>query len=251
MGRAQLDSLEAVVFEGTMPERYRAAFDSNAKREHAAIVSRRAGAVAHVEIWKRLPAGAATLCIVADDRPGLLSLISAALVAWEMDVVSAQIYTRTIPHSGKAEAVDLVGVKRTFNGPQPLLSPDAAHVAGTLEELIAGRTTPEEVVRRARPSTGAATGSSTRVTFDENPREELAELTVETSDRPGLLLAISQALYRAQVQIIASDAKTVQGRVVDRFTIAELDGRPIRAESRGRVQMAVLSAIENLTRGSF
>lgn len=244
-----LNAEETSLFEATMPERYRAAFDSIAMREHAAIVGRRGGAIARVEIWKRLPAGAAALCIVADDRPGLLSLVSAALVAWEMDVVSAQIYTRAVAHGGMAEAVDLVWVRRTFHGPQPVLSSDAAHVAGTLEDLIAGRTTPEEVVRRARPSTRPAAGSSTRVTFDENPREELAELTVETSDRPGLLLAISRALFRAQVQIIASDARTIQGRVVDRFTIAELDGRPVRPERRGHVQMAVLSAIEALAHG--
>jgi [protein-PII] uridylyltransferase len=122
-------------------------------------------------------------------------------------------------------------------------------VARTLEELIAGRTTPAEVVTRTRLSTRPAGGASTRVTFDENPREELAELTVETSDRPGLLLAISQALFRAQVQIIASDAATVKGQVVDRFTIVELDGRPIRPERRGLVQLAVLSAIETLARG--
>jgi len=231
-----------------MPERYRSAFDSNDAREHAAIVARRAGAVAHVEIWKRLGQGVAVLCIVADDRPGLLSLISAALVACELDVVSAQIYTRVVPQSGKAEAIDLIWVQRTSNVARPVLPPDAAQIASTLHELISGRSTLESVVKRARPSVRPAAGASTRVTFDQNLNEELAVLTVETSDRPGLLLAISQALFRAQVQIIASDAATLKDQVVDRFTIVELDGRPIRAERRGVVQMAVLSAIESLAR---
>lgn len=250
MTRTSLDRGGASAFQATMPERYRSAFDTDAAREHAAIVSRRSTALAHVEIWKRLAGGVAVLCIVADDRPGLLSLISAALVASEMDVVSAQIYTRTGAHSRKAEAVDLLWVRRTSNVARPVLPPDAAHVAQTLEALISGRTTLQTVVKRARPSMRPAAGSSTRVTFDENPHEELAVLTVETSDRPGLLLTISQALFEAQVQIIASDATTMKGHVVDRFTIVELDGKPIRSERRGWVQMAVLSAIETLTRGA-
>lgn len=232
-----------------MPERYRSAFDSNAAHQHAAIVGRRSGAVAHVEIWKRLAGGVAVLCIVADDRPGLLSLVSAALVACEMDVVSAQIYTRSNPQRGKAEAVDLLWVQRKSHVARPVLPPDATHIAEILHELISGRTTIESVVKRARPSPRPTAGTSTRVTFDENHDEELAVLTVETSDRPGLLLAISQALFRAQVQIIASDATSIKGQVVDRFTIVEFDGNPIRAARRGLVQMAVLSAIETLARG--
>lgn len=249
MARASLDTENASSFHTTMPERYRSAFDSTDAREHAAIVARRGGAVAHVEIWKRLARGVAVLCIVADDRPGLLSLISAALVACEMDVVSAQIYTRIVPQSGKAEAVDLIWVQRTSNVVRPVLPPDAVQIADMLHELITGRATLESMARRrARPSMRPTAGSSTRVTFDANADEELSVLTVETSDRPGLLLAISQALFRAQVQIIASDAATLKGQVVDRFTIVELDGQPIRAERRGVVQMAVLSAIETLAR---
>jgi UTP:GlnB (protein PII) uridylyltransferase len=71
-------------------------------------------------------------------------------------------------------------------------------------------------------------------------------LTVETYDRPGLLLAITLALFRAAVQIVASDATTAGGRVVDRFTLAELDGSPVLRHRRGAVQTAVLSALDSL-----
>jgi [protein-PII] uridylyltransferase len=87
------------------------------------------------------------------------------------------------------------------------------------------------------------------VTFDETAEAGLEVLTVETFDRPGLLLTITQALFRAGVQIVATDATTRNGRVVDRFTIAELDGSPVRPPRRGIVQMEVLSAVESLARG--
>jgi UTP:GlnB (protein PII) uridylyltransferase len=53
------------------------------------------------------------------------------------------------------------------------------------------------------------------------------------------------------VQIVESEATTRDGRVVDRFTIAELDGSPVSRQKRGVVQMEVLGAIDALTRGSL
>jgi len=73
-------------------------------------------------------------------------------------------------------------------------------------------------------------------------------LTVVTSDRPGLLLAITRALHRARVQILGSEATTKDGRVVDRFTLVELDGAPLRTSRRGVLQVEVLAAIDSLGR---
>src|SRR5450432_3702578 len=81
-------------FSGSMPARYREVFDAAAVAEHAAIVSRRAGNPAHVEVWRRLEEGVTVVCVVADDRPGLLSRITASLVIHSMDIVAAQAYTR-------------------------------------------------------------------------------------------------------------------------------------------------------------
>lgn len=236
-------------FHDSMPERYRKAFDATAIVEHAAIVQRRAAAPAHAEIWRRLPNGGAIVCVVADDRPGLLSFISASLVAQAMDVMAAQVYTRASAEGPVAEAVDFLWLKRDGDNALPILDADLARIAETLRSLITGEVALETVIRGARPMRPAPPGASTRVTFDERPDAGLGVLTVETFDRPGLLLAITQALFRARVQIIASDAATKRGRVVDSFTIVELDGAPIRHDRRGVVQMAVLSAIEAVARG--
>ena len=237
-------------FHASMPDRYREAFDPRAIREHADIVARRDGAPVHVEIWQRQAKGGATLCVVADDRPGLLSLISAALVAHQMNVVAAQAYTRVDPATGRPEAIDFLWLQRDAALPMPIGKSDAKRIAEMLRALVLGETTLEAVVRKVRVSRPAPPGASTRVTFDESPDAGLAVLTVETFDRPGLLLAITQALFRARVQIIATDAATRAGRVVDRFTIAEIDGAPVRSPRRGVVQMEVLSAIDALARGA-
>jgi [protein-PII] uridylyltransferase len=245
-GNRPVDAVAA--FRASMPARYRESFDGAAIREHAAIVARREGEPAHVEIWRRLPQGGAVACVVADDRPGLLSLISATLVAQSLDVVSAQAYTRSL--ASGAEAVDFLWLRRDADHPMPIRAADAARVTELLVGLLSGSRTIESVLRRpgGRPSVPPGTG--TRVTFNETANQGLSVLTVETYDRPGLLLAITLALFNARVQIVSSEAETTGERVVDRFSVVELDGTPIAKNRRGTVQTAVLAAIDTLsTRG--
>jgi [protein-PII] uridylyltransferase len=247
MLRASLAPEPSTAFVESMPERYRAAFDQEAMGEHAQIVRRRTSAPAHVEIWRRLPRGVVVLCIVADDRPGLLSFISAAVVIHGMDVVSALAFTRVLP-DGSGEAVDFLWLRRVGETDTPVIESDVRRLGEVLSEIITGALPMEEAVRRARPPRVVPAGSFTHVTFDES-LAGLVVLTVETFDRPGLLLAITLALFRAHVQIIATDAVTKGAQVVDRFTIVELDGSPVTKNRRGVVQIEVLDAIDAIARG--
>ncbi|MDP9035543.1 MAG: hypothetical protein M3O50_12125 [Myxococcota bacterium] len=233
-------------FYASMPARYRELYEGDPVEEHAAIAARREGAPAHVEIWRRLPKGGAIVCVVADDRAGLLSHISAALLVHAMDVIAAQAYTRDTPLG--PEAFDLFWLRRSPPQRLPISDTDVARIMSTLRALVAGEVTVDAVARQGRERPPPPPGATTRVTFDETADADIAVLTVETFDRPGLLLAITEALSRARVQIIASEATTTRDRrVLDRFTIVELDGAPIRAQRRGVLQIEVLSAIDAVT----
>jgi [protein-PII] uridylyltransferase len=234
-------------FYASMPGRYRELFDIQDAREHAAIVARRAGTPAHAEIWKRLPNGGAVVCVVADDRPGLLSFISAALVVHMMDVVAAQVYTRASPEG--AEAVDLFWLRREGPEPLPVLESHAVGIAGVLRALVTRELTIDAIKRETGARPVPPPGASTRVTFEEAADTGLAVLTVETFDRPGLLLAITRALSRARVQIVGSEATSREGKAVDRFTMVELDGTPLRPDRRGILRIEVLAAIDSVARG--
>jgi [protein-PII] uridylyltransferase len=230
-------------FLESMPARYRELFDGVAAREHQGIVERRGENPVHAELWKRLPRGRAIACVVAADRPGLLSFIAASLVVSGMDVESAQAFTRETT----GEAVDLFWLRREGAPPSPVLEADVARMSALLRELVSGRTTIDAITARTRAA--APSDAPTRVTFEETADGGVAVLTVETFDRPGLLLAVTRALYRARVQIIASEARSDGGRVIDRFSIVELDGAPLRASRRGLLQVEVLTAIDALRHG--
>lgn len=234
MSHEEAERLAAYV--ASMPPAYRQSFDLEATRLHAGIVERRAGRGAHVEIWKELSERVVAICVVADDKPGLLSSISAALVEHRIDVVSADAYCRTLP-DGRIEAVDFLYIRRLPNARgsiAPIRVKDILALAQAIETAV-----PEEVV----PPPSTRPGSSARVKFDDG-ENGVTVLTVEAVDRPGLLLAVTQALFRAGVQIVGLRATTERGCAVDRFELAEPNGQPLRKTRLLELQCTILGALE-------
>src|SRR5271157_3562427 len=113
-----------LALRASMPESYGATFDMRSIGEHAEIIARRSGPV-HVEIWRQQGDGRAVLCVVADDRPGLLSMICAALVAVGVNVVAARVFTRSLGN-GQGEAIDFFTIEGDANHSVPSSPTDVA-----------------------------------------------------------------------------------------------------------------------------
>jgi [protein-PII] uridylyltransferase len=225
-----------------MPESYRRNFDARAMAAHFAIAEARGEELVSVGSFPSSRSGTA-LCVVAEDRPGLLATISASFVLSRLDVIEAEAYTRR--RAGTAEeAIDIFWVRR--DPPelrdQPVGPEHIAQLKSTLAGLLEGKLDRAHV-GEARP-TPTPSAVETVVRFIEGSDGSFATLEVETGDRSGLLLALSQALFNQRVQIIASQVKTTGTRVYDRFSIVEFDGSPISATRRLEIQVAVLSAVD-------
>lgn len=197
--------------------------------------ARREASATRVEIWKGLPERVVAICIVADDRPGLLSQISAALVAHEIDVVTAHAYCRA-RSNGTQEAIDLLWIRRVAraNGSiGPIRARDVAAIGEMVDALVRGNAKLEPAVGFARAVRAAA--ANTRVLFDDGAGDGTMVLTVQATDRPGLLLVVSKAIFRAQLQILGLRATSEEGRAVDRFHLErQHDARPPRENRRAR-----------------
>ena len=229
-------------FLATMPPRYRSAHSTAAILEHASIAAARGDRVAHVGSFVAEASGAYGLCVVADDRPGLLAMISAALLLAKLEVHNAEAYTRR-RRDGVPEGVDLFWVQEE-GGAAPtaatLSDERLATVAGRLQELLEGQVAPSS----ALPGLSPATPTETTVRFVENDDGGLTTLEVQTTDRSGLLLALSQALFETEVQIVSSEVRTRAGEVLDRFDLLERDGSSIKPDRRLAIQVAVLAAVQ-------
>lgn len=219
-------------FAASLPAEYRDRFNAEQIAVHARTSEIRAGSAIAATIFPWSTVGQRALCVVADDRPGLLSLISSALTELGFDVDAAEAYTRHAPR----EAVDIFWLR----DPEGLVTSDQVGAfVDLVEEILAGR--PEKTLPTPVPLAPAGLGTTVR--FLEDADGALTVLEVETDDRSGLLWTITRALYRQNVQIVGSKIRTEASRVYDKFTIVELDGTLIRNERRLTIQVEVLSAI--------
>jgi UTP:GlnB (protein PII) uridylyltransferase len=111
-----------------------------------------------------------------------------------------------------------------------------------LDGLVRGRAGLERL--RAIAPVPADRSVQMRVGFEADARDGAMVLTVQGSDRPGLLFMISKALFAEDVRITHSDVATHDGSVLDRFHLTEMDGSPLRRARLLGIQTAVLGAID-------
>jgi [protein-PII] uridylyltransferase len=229
-------------FAASMPPRYVVLFDPHSIRRHALIAHRRGGCVAYAEVWRALADGSAALCVVAEDRPGLLSAIAAALVSHRLDVITALVFSR-VTDTGAVEAVDFLWVRRAGADDTSAIGGDeAASVGEVLSAILTGSVSVDQIASRALA--GSPPGESgVVVRFDAADEQGRAVLHVEAPDRPGMLLTITRELFQQGSQIVRSLVRTADARAYNRFELSEFSGLPLSAERREQIRGAVIAAL--------
>lgn len=227
-------------FVATMPAVYERLYAPSEMAEHAAIVSRRGSRAIHAELWQSTKGP--SLCVVAEDRPGLLALVTDALLAQGMGIQSARAFCRVVAKD-KDEAVDFLEL-RALGGPEDV----AAHLdddglrafSQSLSELLA-----DDVAQRGASVVAApAEAPTTRVYFERQaPADGRYLLVVDAPDSDGLLHAVSSALHARGMRIMACEIRTVGGRARDRFELEPSSQHSLGDAELCDVQLAVLDAL--------
>ncbi len=225
-----------------MPDAYGQLYAASEAAEHAAIVSRRGARLVHAELWQS--AKGPQLCVVAEDRPGLLALVTDALLAQGMGIQSARAFCRVVAKD-RDEAVDFLEL-HALGGPETIAAQlDAGGLQGfaqSLNDLIA------EDMARPAPSTSspsrADAESTTRAYFErQSPADGRYLLVVDAPDSDGLLHAVSSALHAKNMRIVACEIRTVEGRARDRFEVEPSSQRALNDRELCDVQLAVLDSL--------
>lgn len=242
------DTASTDAFLGSMPESYRNVYSPAETEEHAAICARRGRHPAHVELWRSLPAGGAILCVVADDHPGLLSIVSAALHLHELDVTTAQIYCRQCPDS-VPEAVDFFWVRAIdARSGQRIEADEIASVGRLLGDLVVRQACPDPILSPRQAAGHFDTMPLARAFFEtQSLRGGKYVLVVEALDYPGLLLRVARTLHGQGLDIVASDIRTEGPRVRDRFTVRDTQGERLTPDRLAAIRAAVVEAVRNGT----
>jgi [protein-PII] uridylyltransferase len=231
-------------FVKSMPATYTQVFTPQETEEHARIVAERGDLPAHAALWRTLPSGLSIFCVVASDRPGVVALISAAFVAHQLDVCSAQIYSRK-RRDGAAEAVDFFWVHGSGSSALSIAKRHRA-CARTIQEFLGRSTEPELAESSSRLLRAPEVSASVEILQRTVDGREW-EICVEVADRPGLLHAIARTLYRQGLEIVHSDVRTSAGIARDRFTISPVSGRKLEEAAAERLKTALLAAIAELS----
>ncbi|HTV21131.1 MAG TPA: [protein-PII] uridylyltransferase [Polyangiaceae bacterium] len=243
----ELDRVFIEHFVSGLPERYFYANDPDAILEHALfargaqsrVASIRQAAVSHpyFELW-----------VVADDRPGLLAMITATLSHSKLKVRSAQVYS-WIGQDGRSRSLDIFWVRGPEDQERAVrLLP---RLARDLEKAIEHPVPPEELERLAlsgtRSSVARRAQLPTEVNVDNESASNYTVIEVITRDRPGLLFVLSHALQQLGLSIWFAKINTEGDRVIDVFYVSDAARKKLVISAEiGRVRSAIVGAVERL-----
>jgi UTP:GlnB (protein PII) uridylyltransferase len=228
-------------FIQSMPPAYTSAFTSEDAEEHARIAADRGTEAARAVVWRTLPQGVAILCVVTDDRPGLVALVSAAFLAHALDVRAAQIYCRKHP-DGRLEAVDFFWLRNLPAG-LPLDTSRLESCARTIRELLAADTQKELDENPTAPA-----DATVRVTYAPDPSTpDLWDVALEARDFPGLLHTVARLLHQHGLEVVRCEIRTEGGIARDRFFVTAFNGTPA-AQQLPAFRSALLGVISALAK---
>jgi [protein-PII] uridylyltransferase len=185
------------------------------------------------------------------DRAGLFSKIAGTFSAVGLNILGAQIFTRT-----DSIALDTFFVNDAATGNLATRN-QHEHFDDLLERVLTGGEVDlPALIRRqivARPRYQAYTGERipTQIRLDNESSEARTLIEIETEDRLGLLYTISQTLAELALDISAARIVTERGAAIDSFYVRELDGgKVVSTERQLLIEDSLRSAIHQLDVGS-
>jgi len=215
-------------FLSSMPDRYVLATEASRMAAHWKLASGRAVGAARVGAWPAHAGAASEVTVVVDDRPGVLASIAAALTASRVSVLEAQIHSR-VRGDGRREAVDVFHIATPPHVDAPLVQRWASRVQASLDEILAGRVTADDLVRpRLRVGLGRASPAvRTKVVVDNRASSSFTVVEAFTRDRPGLLYLMAKTFRDLALTIQFAKINTEGTRVADVFYVCAANGAKV------------------------
>jgi [protein-PII] uridylyltransferase len=224
-----------------MPERYLYGNESEEIVRHSRFA--RAAQMQQVNVTvMTVAAPYVELGFIADDRPGLLAMITATLAAARIKILSAQVHN-WVDTFGRTRALDLFWVRggqspETVQAAVPRLQRD-------FERLLSQELTPAELVtggsRRSNWSDRPMPAIITDVHVDNRVAQNHTVIEVTTRDQAGLLFWLSHTLQMLGLQIALAKINTEGNQVADVFYVTDEKGAKVTDPERIETIKARLS----------
>jgi [protein-PII] uridylyltransferase len=232
------DSPERASFLDGFPTRYLRTHSNGEIGEHLALekASFKSNGVA-LDL-KKLE-GVYVLTLVAQDRPGLFSLIAGTLSSFGMNILKAEAFANR-----RCTILDTF----TFADPMRTLElnpPEADRLKLTLERVLAGKTDLQQLLRN-RPKATLPSKSARfapTVSIDPDASATATLLQVTAADRPGLLYDLSSTMSKEGCNIEVVLIDTEGHKAIDVFYVTSAGGKLDKAHQE-RLQKRLLAALD-------
>jgi len=238
-------------FLATMPDRYLYSNDPQDIVRHSRFA--RQAQMQHVNVTVMTTANPyVELGFIADDRPGLLAMITATLAAARFKVISAQIYS-WVDSFGRTRALDLFWVRAGET--TDTVTGSLARLDRDFNRLLSMELSPSELVtggaRRSRLSDRPTPKVATEVSIDNRCATDHSVIEVTTKDQQGLLFWLANTLQHLDLQISLAKINTEGTQVADVFYVTDVNGAKITSiERMEEIKARILSNIAHLEKAA-
>jgi [protein-PII] uridylyltransferase len=179
------------------------------------------------------------ITVYAPDHPRLLALLTGACAAAGANIAGAQIYTTV-----DGMALDTLFIGREFTDDADEQR-RAQRVCDLIRKTLAGGVRVRDLVAQRRPQARLkAFRVEPRVVIDNVSSNRFTVIEVAGLDRIGLLYALTEALFRLNLNIVSAQITTFGERAVDVFYVTDLTGAKIVSADRHKaIERELLTAL--------
>jgi [protein-PII] uridylyltransferase len=211
-----------------LSDRYLATTSPQRIVAHLRLLDRLAdGGVLATELFHHPDLGSSELVVATQDVPGLFSLIAGTLASQKINILSAQIHTRT-----DGIVLDTFQVNDPFG---EAVTEDARwrRTLEALRQVLRGEVSVEDLLarRRAVPPSGESVAGPPKISVDNQISDSRTVVEVKCPDRVGLLYVITRTLSGHGLDIASARIATEIDQAYDTFYVTDRQGRRLEDEA--------------------
>ncbi|MCL6472327.1 MAG: [protein-PII] uridylyltransferase [Firmicutes bacterium] len=225
-------------FLDQMPHSYLLAQDSDSIVEHFKQMRRAKGT--GISITTKDKEGLQEIILIAKDQPGLFYKVSGALALHGINILGAQIYTRS-----DGIVLDIFKVKGYFE--HNIDKERWSNIIRDIKRALEGKIALDYRIadKADRYKSNKALNKPPQVKIDNSSSDFYTVIEVHVQDRIGLLYTITKVMHDLSLNIHLAKVSTDVDKVIDVFYVWDIYGQKISDnEQIGDIKKAILAALE-------
>lgn len=246
VGAADADDLRA--FLEDMPDSYVLATPEDDIPRHFALVHVLGDQLFLSRVEHHPERDFSEFTVVTRNRSGLFAQLTGVLRAKGMSIVGARAST-----AGSGLAIDVFRVAHLDDGASGSDTDRWQRVVDLVGQVLAGTADVETIVADAgRPSLlgdRVAPRFGTEVDVDNRISPEFTVLDVSTTDRSGVLFAITNALFHLGLRIHLAKITTNVDRALDVFYITDNEDKKVSDDRTESIRKTLITAVDPVIEG--